>query len=275
MMTSAGSVSICEPSPSARGGAMEAATPVQSLHAEAKCPICLGYYQDPVMTECGHSFWRPCVARCARTAGTPFPCPQCRATCRRRNLRPNWQLANIVQISRQLSAPAGSLCGRHGERLRLFCDEDHTLLCVVCRESQEHRFHAAYPIDEAAQRHKVKLEGWLWHLQKELKRTAQLKKEEGEKCNHIKGVLAAEKQSIVAQYEKLHKLLEEGEQTVIRRLEEMEEKIAGIERETMEHMSNLGRLIAEIQGSCQMPAQELLRVARTSGRPGGVASPWE
>ncbi|NXT06328.1 TRI41 ligase, partial [Prunella fulvescens] len=71
--------------------------------------------------------------------------------------------ASIIRIAQRLSlrgraGPGQRLCQRHGEALKLFCEEEQTPVCRVCRESRDHRLHAAVPIEEAAQEHKEKLQ---------------------------------------------------------------------------------------------------------------------
>uniref|UniRef100_A0A8C4Y6Y2 RING-type E3 ubiquitin transferase n=1 Tax=Gopherus evgoodei TaxID=1825980 RepID=A0A8C4Y6Y2_9SAUR len=114
---------------------------------EATCPVCLEYFTEPVTVECGHNFY--------------ISCPQCRETVQQRNLRPNRQLANMVEITKQLSLQAAKgtggdrVCEEHQEALKLFCEEDQTSICLICRESQAHRAHTVVPIQEAAQEYKM------------------------------------------------------------------------------------------------------------------------
>lgn len=144
---------------------------LERLHEEAVCSICLEYMSEPVSVDCGHNFCRGCIGKHCQDKGlwndAPFTCPQCRAPCRRSSMRPNRQLANIVESIRQLGlrgdvgtgtgAGSGSpLCPLHDERLKLFCEGDEQPICVVCRESQQHRSHTVYPIEEAAQVYKVR-----------------------------------------------------------------------------------------------------------------------
>lgn len=120
-----------------------------------------------------------------------FTCPQCRKTFPHRNFRPNLQLANMVQIIRQMHpqpfnntaastevvelAVAGDmlgvpstlaagralrgerrvLCEKHQEPLKLFCEADEEPICVVCRESQSHKRHSVMPLEEVVQEYKV------------------------------------------------------------------------------------------------------------------------
>lgn len=147
---------------------MALAGALERLQEEAICPICLEYMSEPVSIDCGHNFCRGCIAKHCQDKGLwadgPFSCPQCRASCHRSSFRPNKQLANIVESIRQLGlwgsaapepGPGTPLCPQHDERLKLFCEEEEEAICVVCRESLQHRSHTVYPIEEAAQVYKV------------------------------------------------------------------------------------------------------------------------
>uniref|UniRef100_K7G7I6 Tripartite motif containing 39 n=1 Tax=Pelodiscus sinensis TaxID=13735 RepID=K7G7I6_PELSI len=138
-------------------GAMAADSPVESLREEATCPLCLEYFTAPVTLECGHNFCQACISQCWEGPGPAASCPQCRETVQQGPLRPNRQLANIVEIAKRLSlqAPKGAggdgVCGEHQEVLKLFCDEDQSLICVICHLSQAHHAHRVLPVQEAAQ----------------------------------------------------------------------------------------------------------------------------
>ncbi|XP_025051310.1 zinc finger protein RFP-like [Alligator sinensis] len=137
---------------------MAAASAVQSLRDEATCSVCLELFRDPVMiVGCGHNFCRACIAQCWEGAETDVTCPQCRQTFAQRLLGPNRQLANVVEVVKGLSVGSAEgaggkmVCEQHGEALKLFCETDQVLMCVICRESRAHRAHPAAPIQEAAQ----------------------------------------------------------------------------------------------------------------------------
>uniref|UniRef100_A0A8D2P633 RING-type domain-containing protein n=1 Tax=Zosterops lateralis melanops TaxID=1220523 RepID=A0A8D2P633_ZOSLA len=80
---------------------MALAGALERLREEAVCPICLEFMSEPVSIDCGHNFCRGCIARHCQDKGLwadgPFSCPQCRASCHRSGLRPNRQLANLVE----------------------------------------------------------------------------------------------------------------------------------------------------------------------------------
>ncbi|XP_069330066.1 E3 ubiquitin-protein ligase TRIM52 isoform X2 [Eulemur rufifrons] len=91
-----------------------------------------------------------------------FTCPQCRKSFTRRSFRPNLQLANMVQIIRQMCPTPyrGSrgndqgICSKHQEALKLFCEVDKEAICVVCRESRSHKQHSVVPLEEVMQEYK-------------------------------------------------------------------------------------------------------------------------
>ncbi|CAM5098190.1 unnamed protein product [Natator depressus] len=61
-------------------GAMAAESPGESLQEEATCPVCLEYFKDTVITNCGHNFCQACTAQCWEGPNTATSCPQCRET---------------------------------------------------------------------------------------------------------------------------------------------------------------------------------------------------
>lgn len=146
-------------------GAMDAVELARKLQEEATCSICLDYFTDPVMTTCGHNFCRECIRltwekakgkKGRRKHRGSFPCPECRELSPQRNLRPNRLLTKVAEMARQHPGlQSRDLCKVHQEQLKLFCEDDQHPICVVCRESREHRPHRVVPVEEAVQEHKV------------------------------------------------------------------------------------------------------------------------
>lgn len=146
-------------------GAMDAVELARRLQEEATCSICLDYFTDPVMTTCGHNFCRECiqmswekgkVKKGKKKQKGSFPCPECREMSPQRNLRPNRLLTKVAEMARQHPGlQKRDLCQAHQEPLKLFCKDDQSPICVVCREAQEHRMHRVLPLDEAAREYKV------------------------------------------------------------------------------------------------------------------------
>ncbi|XP_030055651.1 E3 ubiquitin-protein ligase TRIM39-like isoform X5 [Microcaecilia unicolor] len=172
---------------------MAAANHAESLRDEASCSICLDYFTDPVMTDCGHNFCRSCITQSWEERDTDFPCPQCRKRSRQRNLRPNRQLANVTEIAKKLSETSvrpkeENLCEEHEEKLKLFCEEDQKIICLICRESRDHRSHTVSPIEEAVQEYKEKLKMHLKPVKKNLEDLEKFKSTEEKKAEKLRDV---------------------------------------------------------------------------------------
>ncbi|XP_037770855.2 LOW QUALITY PROTEIN: E3 ubiquitin-protein ligase TRIM39 [Chelonia mydas] len=253
---------------------MAADNPAESLQEEATCPVCLEYFTDPVTLECGHNFCQACIAQWWEGPDTAASCPQCRETAQQRNLRPNRQLGNMVEIAKRLSfqaakgAGGSGVCGEHQETLKLFCEEDQTPICVICHLSWAHRAHRVVPIEEAAQEYKVKLQGALGPLRKELEEALALMSKEEEKTTEWQGNVKNKREMIAGEFNKLHALLREEEGMLLYSL-------AGEERETLQRLQenvtklsrqsfSLQQLITEIEEKCQQPVAELLKDVKST-----------
>ncbi|XP_039357999.1 E3 ubiquitin-protein ligase TRIM39-like [Mauremys reevesii] len=245
--------------------------PVESLQEEATCPICLEYFKDPVIIDCGHNFCRACIAQCWEGSNTDVSCPQCRETVQQGNLRPNRRLANVVEIAKLLSLQAAKgageerVCGEHQETLKLFCEEDQTSVCVVCHLSRDHR---VVPIKEAAQEYKEKLQGALGPLRKELEEVLALTSKEEKKTTEWQSKVKNKREMIAGEFSKLHTLLREEEQLLLQSLEEEERETLQRLRENVtklsQQSSSLQQLITEMEEKCQQPVVELLKDVKST-----------
>ncbi|XP_078497860.1 E3 ubiquitin-protein ligase TRIM39-like isoform X2 [Lissotriton helveticus] len=253
---------------------MAAAAQLGNLKEEATCSICLDYFKDPViLIDCGHNFCRSCITQSWEGRDGNFPCPQCREISSGKSLRSNRQLGNVVEMLKQLHLPpvmpqGENLCEKHNQAQLLFCAEDQRMICWVCRESKEHKTHSASPIEEAAEEHKVKLQEWLLVLKKQEGYFLESRLKEEEQYKSLRNKLRAEKKKIESEFEKLRQLLKENEQTLHRRLEEMETKMTMIENANITKLSNqitsLKALITEIEKKSEAPAWELLEDVRST-----------
>ncbi|XP_030053413.1 E3 ubiquitin-protein ligase TRIM39 isoform X1 [Microcaecilia unicolor] len=238
------------------------------LQDETTCSICLDYFTDPVLTDCGHNFCYSCIARCWEGIRTNFPCPQCRVLSEQRNLRPNRQLANVTEIAKNLSPCSGrrhkgSLCEAHKESLKLFCEDDQTLICLVCGKSRDHRSHTLTPVEEAVQEYKERFENYLELLRKEVEEIWIFKSSEKRKVKQLKYETEIKRKKIVADFGKLHQFLNKEKQSLLSKLEEEEKKILQRIRENVtrleEQSYSLLQLISEIEEKCQQSDTELLK----------------
>ncbi|XP_030055649.1 E3 ubiquitin-protein ligase TRIM39-like isoform X3 [Microcaecilia unicolor] len=247
---------------------MAAANHAESLRDEASCSICLDYFTDPVMTDCGHNFCRSCITQSWEERDTDFPCPQCRKRSRQRNLRPNRQLANVTEIAKKLSETSvrpkeENLCEEHEEKLKLFCEEDQKIICLICRESRDHRSHTVSPIEEAVQEYKEKLKMHLKPVKKNLEDLEKFKSTEEKKAEKLRSDTERKRQIVESEFEELHQFLNKKKQILLSRLEEEEKKILQIITENVTQLekqsSSLMQLISEIEEKSQQPANELLK----------------
>ncbi|NXP06996.1 TRI11 ligase, partial [Thinocorus orbignyianus] len=138
------------------------------LQAEATCPICLEFFSQPVLTDCGHSFCQPCLQALLGTPPRPAACPQCRATVAPGSLRPNRPLAAVAGLAEALGDEARQpRCQAHGEALGLFCQSCRRPLCSLCWQGDPHRDHRVRPAEESARQLRETLQTNLVFLQKE------------------------------------------------------------------------------------------------------------
>ncbi|XP_039374258.1 zinc finger protein RFP-like [Mauremys reevesii] len=233
-----------------------------------------GYFIEPVIVECGHNFCRACISQCWEGSTIAVSCPQCRETVQQRNLRPNRQLANMIEIAKQLSLQAAKgsegdrVCGKHQEALKLFCEEDQTPICVVCDRSRAHRAHTVVPIQEAAQEYKQKIQTQLKTLRAEREKLLGLKVTgEGKSQEYLKQT-QTERQKIVSKFQQVQQFLKEQERLLLAQLEKLDQEIVRIQNENVsklcEQISLLSELISELDGKCQKPASEFLQDVRST-----------
>ncbi|XP_074020904.1 E3 ubiquitin-protein ligase TRIM7-like [Numenius arquata] len=249
---------------------MAARTPEEILRDEACCSICLEIFQDPVSIHCGHSFCRSCITQTWEGLTTNFSCPQCREMEAQKRLRPNRELANMIEAAKSLNLQRDreveggeNVCKEHQEPLKLFCQDDQRLICVVCDKSKVHRDHSVVPVGEAAQEYKKQIETQLHLLKSEQEALQSSVKDRQERIkDHTKRTEAA-KQEIVTTYRKLHEILEKEESSFLAQLEQLDTEIRKAHEEIcqklLEETTSLGTLIEEMERTYQQSGWELLK----------------
>ncbi|XP_044304245.1 zinc finger protein RFP-like [Varanus komodoensis] len=252
---------------------------LQALCEESTCSICLDYFRDPVsITECGHNFCRACLSQSRGESGAQATCPQCRGTFQKRNLRPNWQLASIVEIARVLPGQGvrgakgaegkGRACGRHQEPLKLFCRDHEAPICLVCDRAKEHKDHQVVPLEEASQEYQDLLQRRLESLRDERGRILACKAEAEREKQVLLEQTKAEREGTVAQFRRLHQFLEEQEKHVLAQVDKLLEAIA---RKAEDHLAWLSKklfslegLMREVEEKSRQLAAELLQDVRST-----------
>ncbi|KAF7487171.1 Hypothetical predicted protein [Marmota monax] len=224
---------------------MAAASPLRNLEDEVLCSICLDYLREPVTIDCGHVFCYHCIIKVCESSRQPLYCSLCKTAFKKENIRHVWQMASLVENiwrmkvdeerqPREERSPeqrAEKLCGRHLEKLHYYCKDDQQILCVMCRESREHRHHAAVLLEKAAQPYRTKFQG--------------------------------HRQDIVTVFEQGHQFLREREQFLLDLLMEMEQELTEGRSSHItkgsEEVVRLGTLISELEKKVRQPALELLQ----------------
>ncbi|CAI5768649.1 finger RFP-like [Podarcis lilfordi] len=247
---------------------------IQNLLDEATCSICLDYFKDPVtIPECGHNFCRSCLVLFWGESEAEASCPQCRERVQRRSLIRNRQLANVVEIAKNLSLQEGKeeggkggVCEKHQEPLKLFCKEDEAPICVVCDRSKGHKEHEVIPLEEAFQEYKREICRRLEILRKERREILAHQADLDKESKDLLKLTETERLKIVEKFRELRQFLEEQEKGLLNHMEEVEKEIAGRRDEQLARLSrklsSLERIIQEMEEKSQQPASELLQDVR-------------
>nr|XP_028575654.1 zinc finger protein RFP-like isoform X1 [Podarcis muralis] len=248
--------------------------PVQNLCEETTCSICLEYFTDPVIIDCGHNFCQSCITEAWGKSDQEASCPQCREPHQQRNFRPNRQLASIVEIVKKFSLQAakgvevlGRVCKRHQEPLKLFCEDDQAPICVVCDKSKEHRDHKVIPKEEAFEEYQGKILRHLEFLNKQREKILSSKlKGETESQNLLKQT-DMERQEIMSDFKQLHQFLEEQEHLLLAQLKELDDEIKNCRNQYIaklcEEMASLDNLIRQLEEKQKQPVTEFLQNMRS------------
>ncbi|XP_037378734.1 E3 ubiquitin-protein ligase TRIM21 [Talpa occidentalis] len=245
---------------------MASETALVKMWEEVTCPICLDPMEKPVSIECGHSFCQECISEVGKDMGGV--CPVCRHKFLVRNLRPNLQLANLMDNLRQMGqntkeGTQGEKCGVHGETLHLFCKEDGKALCWVCSKSRKHRNHLLVPIEEAVLEYQEKLQTALVKLRKEQELTEKLEVDITTEKAAWKRKVETHKLRIHAEFEQQKNFLTKEEHRQLQKLEQTEREQLRIlgqkEIELTQQREALQELISELERRSRGSALELLQ----------------
>ncbi|XP_033012910.1 zinc finger protein RFP-like isoform X1 [Lacerta agilis] len=147
--------------------------PLQELIDAMTCPICLGYFKDPVMLDCGHNFCKACTVQSWPESEGANACPECRRLFQPMDSRPNWQLAKVVQLVKlwveRRPERRREVCKRHRKPLKFICKDDEAPLCMVCKRTKAHSGHKVALLEEVARELKEKTKAQLKAMEEERK----------------------------------------------------------------------------------------------------------
>ncbi|XP_062391340.1 zinc-binding protein A33-like [Sardina pilchardus] len=208
---------------------------------DLSCPVCHDVFKDPVIMTCSHSVCKVCLEKFWETKGHE-ECPICRKRFTKSNPQLNLALKNLCESylqERSQRASAGSevLCSLHSEKLKLFCLEDEQPVCLVCRDSREHKNHNFSPIVEVTCDYKEGLRTQLGKLKQNMDTHRKIKRICDETAKHIKTQAQHTEMQIKEEFEKLHQFLRDEEAARIAALREEEEQKSQMMKEKIEKMS--------------------------------------
>ncbi|XP_041068632.1 zinc-binding protein A33-like [Carcharodon carcharias] len=227
----------------------------ESWTEEAICPICLDFFTDPVSLECGHNFCRSCITQCWEKKEINS-CPECREEFPERNLRISRALANLAEKARKLKVNPKEKeskfhCEEHEEELKLFCETDKKLICVICRDSREHRKHRFMPIKEAVEIYKDRVKSSFDSLTEKKSAVLEMEQQQKQKISQIRKQSSSLQTHITSEFTKMHQILTEKEQHLIRDLREEEGKILKIMegnlREIQENLNSIQEKLSQLE----------------------------
>ncbi|XP_078271862.1 zinc-binding protein A33-like [Rhinoraja longicauda] len=202
---------------------------IQSLTEDATCPICLDFFTDPVILECGHNFCRSCITQSWDREGRNS-CPECREEFADRALKVNRALASMTEKARALSLNTGGKesklhCEKHQEELKLFCETDKKLVCLICRDAREHKSHSFMPIQEAVESYKELIKTSLEILTKNKSAVEEMEQQQKEKISGVREQSQNLLTYITSVFAELRQILNEKERLFLRDLREDEESV--------------------------------------------------
>ncbi|XP_061475324.1 E3 ubiquitin-protein ligase TRIM7-like isoform X2 [Rhineura floridana] len=236
--------------------AMAAESTLKKFELEVTCSICLEYFTDPVILDCGHNFCHHCVFSYWRNFVPDKSCPQCKWVAEPDRLLTNKPLENFVGLLKQLEVQAkeamgeDGVCERHSEPLALFCKTDQALICSACVESMEHQAHDMVPVEQAAQETKDHFVNCIEILRNQGETILGHKsKADKESYNLLKSANTLS-QETVTKFKELRQFLMSEEHRVI-------SKIQDTVKEFIKRRNNhMGRLFREVS-SCESVIREM------------------
>uniref|UniRef100_A0A670HXR3 Tripartite motif containing 39 n=1 Tax=Podarcis muralis TaxID=64176 RepID=A0A670HXR3_PODMU len=239
---------------------MAAEDTLKMFEVEVTCSICLQYFTDPVILDCGHNFCHHCVFKYWKDFVRDRSCPECRWVVEPDRLITNKPLENLARFLRdqakQAKGGGEGTCYRHPEPPTSFCKTDQALVCSACVESSEHKAHDVVPMEQAAQETKVR--------EAFVSRTGHYPNVA--RTDLIPKLTEKLMQETLSKFDELRQFLSSEEHTMVGKLRDILKEIV-TRRDN--HMSKLFRevssceiLIRELEKKCCQPVSELLQVRR-------------
>ncbi|XP_055521236.1 zinc-binding protein A33-like [Leucoraja erinacea] len=230
---------------------MAAKDQVESWTEEVICPICLDFFTDPVILECGHNFCRSCITQ-SWDKEVRNTCPECREEFVDRTLKVNRALIRLSEKARTLSLnlkekKSKHHCEKHQKELMLFCEADKKLICVICAAGREHKTHSFMLIDEAIEFYKDQVKSFLESLTEKKSEIGQMEQKQKQSISGVQAASRNLQSQTTSQFAELHQILTEKEQRALRDIRKEEKKIVKrMKKNLLGIQDNLNSIQAEL-----------------------------
>ncbi|XP_055974802.1 tripartite motif-containing protein 75-like [Sorex fumeus] len=254
---------------------MEVSSVLNTLQEDLICPVCLNYLTDPVTINCGHNFCNSCIRVLWENRQNTFLCPVCRYPHEERNhFRANPQMERLVDLvkclhisrNEETRQKEANMCGKHNLALKLFCEDDQELVCVICSFSDAHKNHSVRSIGEAASYHRQKLSLYIQTLKKQITESQILLFTLEKYQLELKEQVGKLKSRLTSDFEFVHLLVKRVQMATYSRLEEedsdFQQKFKINIAEISDHISTMKSLRKELAEKCVMSKGNLLRVVK-------------
>ncbi|XP_072115434.1 zinc-binding protein A33-like [Mobula birostris] len=254
---------------------MAAKQQVDSLKEDVTCRICSDYFTDPVILGCGHNFCRRCITwRWER--GTRNSCPVCNNVFADRTLKENPVLKTLAQKAQGLIVNEKERklqCEEHQEELKLFCETDMKLICVICSAAREHREHRFMPVNEAVDILKNHVQYTLESLEKKKSEVQEMADQQKQKTSGVRDLSLSLQAYVKSLFADLRQILTEREERLLGELRvEAESILNPMEnnlRKIRENLSSLQNQISKFQE--RMIQQDMTLLKEEYSRKGRIS----
>lgn len=247
---------------------MATQTLARQLQEDVTCPICMEIIQDPVTIDCGHNFCLRCINQVGKTSEN-MKCPLCKCSVGKNTFKPNKLLASLAEKIQTMD-PADlpqekeeSRCQKHKKKLYYFCEQDGEFLCLVCRDSKNHKSHEVTVIEEAAQNYKPQIESQVRNLEQKDEKIVEEKKRGEEAIWTFRAQVDLEKLKFLEEFKKLQQTLDEEVSFFLSRMDWLEQQgakqLGQYVTETEKQLDSLRTLTTSLKTRLQSPSTVLLK----------------
>ncbi|XP_059827188.1 E3 ubiquitin-protein ligase TRIM39-like [Hypanus sabinus] len=241
---------------------------LENIINEVVCSICLEFYTEPVMIDCGHNFCKKCILDYWEKQKDDITCPKCQEQFTQPNTRLNRFAASMVESVRKLTVkPKESediRCPQHDEKLKLFCESDKSPVCVVCAVSQEHKDHKISPLKDVTEVYMGKLQTALEFLNKQVDEISNCQVSQQTNIAELKKQANDMRKNIESEFAKLRQFLREEEKLVMGKIKQKEDGVLHQLEQNLKAVSVenalMNQRISEIQRRMTLQEVELLKM---------------